>query len=85
MGSVTITLPIHPLRGRSFPLVQRYGHDQVLVESAPGVHLRLPASWTDLRPRLEPPTIDGHEVRLDARAMQDLAHLVRDRLARGSR
>ncbi|MFE8600322.1 hypothetical protein [Archangium violaceum] len=48
---VTVTLPVHPLKGVKLPVVRfirsQDGRRYVDVEHPPGQYMRLPLEWTD--------------------------------------
>ena len=53
-----VTHPFHPLRGRTFPLVdcrQTWGEDRVYFHDDAGQLARLPRQWTDVVP--DDPTV----------------------------
>ena len=53
-----VTHPFHPLRGRTFPLVdcrQTWGEDRVYFHDDSGQLARLPLQWTDVVP--DDPTV----------------------------
>jgi hypothetical protein len=77
---VTITLPVHPLRGVRLPVVRTIrnqdGRRYIDVEYPRGWSLRLPIEWTDRSSPWVPPTVEGHEVRLSVSALLKLAGAV---------
>jgi hypothetical protein len=78
-----VTMPIHPFKGMSLRVVReerdsRSGRRFVVVESPTAGDLRLPEEWTDQRPLPAPPLLDGHEVRLSARGLIQLAKATDD-------
>jgi hypothetical protein len=74
---VIITLPIHPLVGRSLPFLRevrdREGRRSVVVEHPAGWALRVPVSWTDRSVSPTPPTVDGQVVRASSVGLRQLA------------
>jgi hypothetical protein len=77
---VTVTLPIHPLKGVALPVARfirsQDGRRYVDVEHPPGQYMRLPLEWTDRSPPLVPPSVGGREVRLSVPALLELAQAV---------
>jgi hypothetical protein len=77
---VTVTLPIHPLKGVALPVARfirsQDGRRYVDVEHPPGQYMRLPLEWTDRSPPLVPPSVGGREVRLSIPALLKLAQAV---------
>ena len=77
---VTVTLPVHPLKGVKLPVVRfirsQDGRRYVDVEHPPGQYMRLPLEWTDRSPPLVPPSVGGREVRLSVPALLKLAQAV---------
>ena len=83
---MTVTLPIHPLKGVALPVARfirsQDGRRYVDVEHPPGRYMRLPLEWTDRSPPLVPPSIGGREVRLSVPALLKLAQVVQAALER---
>jgi hypothetical protein len=83
---VTVTLPIHPLRGRRLILVRTLraqdGQQYVDVEHPEGWHLRLPVEWTDRAPPLVPPRVGGKQVHLTLAGLLKAAAAVEEALSR---
>ncbi len=77
---VTVTLPIHPLKGMELPVARfirsQDGRRYVDVEHPPGQYMRLPLEWTDRSSPLVPPSVGGREVRLSVPALLKLAQAV---------
>ena len=83
---VTITLPVHPLKGVALPVARfirsQDGRRYVDVEHPPGRYMRLPIEWTDRGPPLVPPSVNGQEARLSVPALLKLAQFVQAALER---
>jgi hypothetical protein len=77
---VTITLPVHPLKGVALPVYRfirsQDGRRYVDVEHPAGRYMRLPLEWTDRAPPFVPPSIDGRAARLSVAALLELASAV---------
>ncbi len=70
-NEVTITMPIHPLRGETLVLVRverdrNSGRRYVLAETHEGRGLRVPESWTDRCAFIGPHEVSGREAKLDS-------------------
>ena len=71
-----VTHPFHPLRGRTFPLVdcrQTWGEDRVYFHDDSGQLARLPLQWTDVVP--DDPRVEVGAGRAHSR-YDDLCRLV---------
>ena len=83
---VTVTLPIHPLKGVELPVARfirsQDGRRYVDVEHPAGRYMRLPLEWTDRSPPLVPPSVGGRDVRLSVPALLKLAQAVQAALER---
>jgi hypothetical protein len=77
---VTITLPVHPLKGVELPVARflrsQDGRRYVDVEHPAGQYMRLPLEWTDRAPPLVPPSVEGRAARLCVPALLELASAV---------
>jgi hypothetical protein len=77
---VTITLPVHPLKGVALPVYRfirsQDGRRYVDVEHPAGQYMRLPLEWTDRAPPLVPPSVDGRAACLSVPALLELASAV---------
>jgi hypothetical protein len=82
---VTITLPAHPLRDRSLPLVRlvraQEGDGYADVEHPDGGPFHVPLGWTDRAAPTSVPQSEGREVRLSAAGLLQMAAAVRAALA----
>lgn len=83
---VTVTLPIHPLKGVALPVARfirsQDGRRYVDVEHPPGRYMRLPLAWTDRASPLVPPSVGGRAARLSVPALLELASAVQVALGR---
>jgi hypothetical protein len=83
---VSVTFPVHPLRGMSLAVVRivrhHSGQQYVDVEHPKGGFIRLPLEWTDRRAPVVEPVAGGQQVRLDALALLKLAEAVEEVLGR---
>jgi len=82
-NEVTITMPVHPLRGETLALVRverdrNSGCRYVLAETPEGRRLRIPESWTDRCVFVGPHQIDGREAKLVLSGLLCLADAVAD-------
>jgi hypothetical protein len=82
-NEVTITMPVHPLRGETLTLVRverdrNSGCRFVLAETQEGRRLRIPESWTDRCVFERPHQIDGREAKLVLSGLLCLADVVAD-------
>lgn len=83
---VTVTMPIHPLRGQALKLVElRRDHiaqrQMVIAELADGSHMVLPVDWTDRGKPWGNPQHGGVEVKLCGRGLLRMARAVETALA----
>jgi hypothetical protein len=84
---VTVTLAVHPFKGMTLRVVReerdrRSGRRFVVVETPTAGDLRLPEEWTDRVPQTAPPVRAGHEARLSARGLLQIARASETILAR---
>jgi hypothetical protein len=75
---VTVTMPIHPLKGLELKLVgMRRDHlarqQTLIAEVADGRHIVLPIDWTDRGSPWVCPRVDGKDVRLCSRGLAVLS------------
>jgi hypothetical protein len=86
---ITVTLPVHPFRGRQLVLIRSTvsadGRRYVQVEGPKREVIVLPEEWTDRGAPVAPPRVGGREVLLSARGLVELARTVADTLDRGPR
>ena len=77
---MTITLAIHPFKDKELPMLRlirrQEGRRYVEVEHPGGWCMQIPIQWTNLSIQVEPPVIEGQEVRLSANGLSKLAAAV---------
>lgn len=77
--TVTVTLPIHPLRGKQLAVFRWEngpGGRYALVEHPPGRRTRLPEAWTDRGGIWGAPRVAGREVLLSFQGLLDVSRAI---------
>jgi len=84
---VTVTLPIHPLRGESLPVLRavrdRKGRSFVEAQHPDGWTLRLPVEWTDRAHPSQVVTVAGRAARATADDLLQLVRVARSMMEHG--
>ncbi len=78
--TVTITLPVHPLRGKELAVFRWEngpGGRYALVEHPPGRRTRFPESWTDRGAGWAAPQVAGRAVVLSFQGLLDISRAIR--------
>ena len=87
LGSVVVTLPIHPLAGQVVNVEgfkRQSGRQYVLVRHPDGSRVGLPLDWTDRWPRRLVGDVSGRQVLLDPAGLKRAALAVADWRSRAS-
>ncbi|WP_368773761.1 DUF5372 family protein [Corallococcus aberystwythensis] len=78
---MVITHPLHPLAGRSLPLIERLrylGRSCVVVRFPDGRLAKVPEEWTDLKPWPPPLKYRGKSPKLHPESLRELSALLDD-------
>jgi hypothetical protein len=77
--SIRITHPFHPLRGKTFELIERrstWGEDRVYFHDEKGVFRRMPTAWTSVSARSVFETISAGRSHFRAEDLLQLVALI---------